>query len=445
MKPLNLGIKRTTLDITLLAVFVSLVLIGTMAIMSAVSGTSFAEQILRTHFVAIILAVIVFILSWSLNYQVFSDQWKVLYGIMILTLIAVLIIGVSDRGSRSWFRLPFFSIQPSELCRVGLIMVMASFLHFNYRRIADPQVIIKVCALILPMFALVMMQPDFSWVVITFPTIFAMLYASGVNMFYLIIICGYAGISGLFPIMWTLFDLKPDLLDYRVFSFLDGLSNFGWNTFIFCGAAIVLGYLVWYSLRQLRIMAPTFYVLLAVTVLLAGFFSGVFIDKQIKNYQRKRVEAFLEPTSDPKGAGYNVIQSKIAIGSGGFVGKGLFSGTQARLGFVPERHTDFILAVVGEEMGFMGMLAVLLLYLIMLYRVYSVALVSSDMFGFLVCCGVFSMFLVYLVVNFGMIVGLLPVAGIPLPLISYGGSNLVSSVWALGLVESIYARRITVV
>ena len=96
-------------------------------------------------------------------------------------------------------------------------------------------------------------------------------------------------------------------------------------------------------------------------------------------------------------------------------------------------------------MGFMGMLAVLLLYLIMLYRVYSVALVSSDMFGFLVCCGVFSMFLVYLVVNFGMIVGLLPVAGIPLPLISYGGSNLVSSVWALGLVESIYARRITVV
>ncbi len=445
MSKFDFGIKRTTLDITLLAVFVSLILIGTLAIMSALSGISFAEQVLRTHFVAIIVAVVVFILSWSLNYQIFSEQWKILYGIMILTLIAVLVVGVADRGSKSWFRLPLFSIQPSELCRVGLIIVTAAFLHINHRKIADPQIMIKVCALILPLFALVMLQPDFSWVVITFPTIFAMLYASGVNMFYLIIICGYAFISGLFPIIWTLFGLKPDLLDYRLFNFLDSLSSFSWNTFIFCAGIILLGYLAWILIRQFRIMIPTFYFALAVMVVFAGFFSGMFIDKQIKNYQRKRVEAFLEPTSDPKGAGYNVIQSKIAIGSGGLVGKGLFSGTQSRLGFVPERHTDFILAVIGEEMGFVGMLGVLLLYLIMLYRVYSVALVSSDMFGFLICCGVFSMFLVYLVVNFGMIVGLLPVAGIPLPLVSYGGSNLVSSIWALGLVESVYARRITVV
>jgi len=123
----------------------------------------------------------------------------------------------------------------------------------------------------------------------------------------------------------------------------------------------------------------------------------------------------------------------------------VFSGTQSRLGFVPERHTDFILAVVGEEMGLWGTLGVLGLYLLMLWRIITIAQSSRDQYGYLVCCGIFSMLLVYLAVNFGMLVGVAPVAGIPLPLLSYGGSNLVSTLWAIGLVESVYARRMALV
>ena len=163
----------------------------------------------------------------------------------------------------------------------------------------------------------------------------------------------------------------------------------------------------------------------------------------MKPYQRKRVEAFLAPQSDPQGASYNVLQAQIAMGSGGVWGKGLFSGTQSRLGFVPEKHTDFILAVVGEELGLWGTLLVLGLYILILWRIVVVAYMTSDRYGYLVCSGIFGMFLTYMLINFGMLIGLFPVAGIPLPFISYGGSNLVSSMLALGVVQSVYARRIT--
>mgnify|MGYP003590994321 CR=1 FL=1 len=133
------------------------------------------------------------------------------------------------------------------------------------------------------------------------------------------------------------------------------------------------------------------------------------------------------------------------MGSGGIAGKGVFSGTQSRLGFVPERHTDFVLAVLGEETGLMGMLTVLGLYILILWRTALIATLSSDRYGYLVCCGIFGIFLTYMMVNFGMLIGIVPVAGIPLPLISYGGSNLVSSMWAFGIVESVYRRRLSII
>ena len=154
------------------------------------------------------------------------------------------------------------------------------------------------------------------------------------------------------------------------------------------------------------------------------------------------MEAFFAPKSDPQGAGYNVLQAQIAMGSGGVFGKGLFSGTQSRLGFVPEKHTDFILAVVGEELGLWGTLLVLGLYLVILWRLVMIGYSAGDRYGYLVCGGMFGMFFTYMLINFGMLIGIVPVAGIPLPFISYGGSNLVSSLFALGVAQSVHARRL---
>ncbi len=154
-------------------------------------------------------------------------------------------------------------------------------------------------------------------------------------------------------------------------------------------------------------------------------------------YQRDRILAFLQPEADPQGAGWHLIQSQVAIGSGGWFGKGFTLGTQKRLAFLPEQHTDFIIAVVGEEMGFVGILAVLCVVGLLLWRVARVAERTPDAFGSMVAFGIFACWFAHLVANVGMTVGLLPITGLPFPFLSYGGSFLVVSFVLLGILQRV--------
>lgn len=166
----------------------------------------------------------------------------------------------------------------------------------------------------------------------------------------------------------------------------------------------------------------------------AVFFLG------LKGYQRARILTFLNPYTDPTGTGYNVIQSTIAIGSGGFFGKGLFRSTQVRLNFLPAHHTDFIFSVIGEELGFLGGVAILVLYAIILWRCFQAASTAKDSFGQLVAAGITSMIFIHILINIGMTMGLMPVTGIPLPFLSYGGSSLMANLIAIGFVLNINMR-----
>lgn len=161
----------------------------------------------------------------------------------------------------------------------------------------------------------------------------------------------------------------------------------------------------------------------------------------LKQYQKDRILVFFNPELDPMGKGYQVIQSETAIGSGQFLGKGLFKGTQNNLGFIPERHTDFIFSVIGEELGLVGALVLLILFMWLLLRCIHIAKVSKDDYGMLICVGITSMFLFHIFENIGMTIGLMPVTGIPLPFISYGGSSLLMNMVALGLVLNVGMRR----
>ena len=163
--------------------------------------------------------------------------------------------------------------------------------------------------------------------------------------------------------------------------------------------------------------------------------------KLLKPYQKDRILVFFNPELDPMGAGYHVIQSETAIGSGKFMGKGLFQGTQNNLGFIPERHTDFIFSVIGEELGLIGALAILLLFAWLLLRCIHIAKVSKDDYGMLICVGITAMFLFHILENVGMTIGLMPVTGIPLPFISYGGSSLLTNMAAVALVLNVGMRR----
>ena len=161
----------------------------------------------------------------------------------------------------------------------------------------------------------------------------------------------------------------------------------------------------------------------------------------LKPYQKNRILVLFNPELDPMGAGYHVIQSKIAIGSGRFGGKGLFKGTQNNLGFLPESHTDFIFSVIGEELGFIGAIVVVLLFIWMFMRCIHIAKVSKDDYGMLICVGVIAMYLFHIFENIGMTIGIMPVTGIPLPFISYGGSSLLTNMIAIGLILNVGMRR----
>ncbi len=161
----------------------------------------------------------------------------------------------------------------------------------------------------------------------------------------------------------------------------------------------------------------------------------------LKDYQKMRIMVFMNPNVDPLGSGYHIIQSKIAIGSGMFFGKGLFGGTQSQLNFLPENHTDFIFAVVGEELGFVGASILLILYLILLYRGVKIAREASDNFGMLLAVGISAMLAFHVLVNVGMTTGIMPVTGIPLPLMSYGVSSLTTNMMSIGILLNIYMRR----
>lgn len=439
------GLRKNRVDWVLLLSVLGLLAIGTIAVLSSVAVLPQQARIVRVQFLAIPLGLTAFAAAWSLNYQVYQDQWKWVYGILLVFLAGVLVFGVVDKGARSWYRLPFFSVQPSEFARIGLILVLANFLDKRIGKIRELPTVLGAFALCVPVFLLLIKQPDFSAILITFPVALIMLFASGASVFHLSIILGYAFISALFPVLWSVINLNPELLDNPLVNYFFRLSDSWLSASVFVGLVAAGAWALWRLSVKLYANVTGVYFAGAALVLILGFFSGVMVKNQMKDYQQKRLEVFLSPETDPRGAGYNLLQARIAIGSGGILGRGIFSGTQSRLGFVPERHTDFILAVVGEEMGFWGMLLVTGLYVLVMGRIMQGARLARDRFGYLVNCGIFGMFFVYFCINFGMLLGLTPVAGVPLPLVSYGGSNLVATLMAVGIAESVYARRYALV
>jgi rod shape determining protein RodA len=199
--------------------------------------------------------------------------------------------------------------------------------------------------------------------------------------------------------------------------------------FIFCAVVIVAG-----------IRIKSFLYLTFASALSAPLMWGL-LWKHLKDYQKKRLTMFLSPESDPSGAGYHIIQSKIAIGSGSLTGKGFLHGTQSQLSFLPERHTDFIFSVISEEWGFIGSITVLAVYLFIVLWGIETAQKSKDRFGSLLAVGAVAMIFFHIVINIGMTVGIMPVVGVPLPLVSYGGTSALTTLIALGLLASVNLRR----
>ena len=340
------------------------------------------------------------------NYRYLLRWHWLVYILTNLSLIAVMVAGVSAKGAQRWITVGGFNVQPSEFAKIGVVITLAALLHDrNTRKL---RVVIRTLAITAVPWGLVFLQPDLGTSLVFGTIVIMMLYWANTN-----------------PV-WLLFLLSP-----LVSGILYNLSFSTW----FIWTLIVAG-IAWLTFPVKIVAALSAIVLNCSAVELSNLFWSL-----LKDYQQDRLILFLNPEKDPLGGGYHLIQSRIAIGSGGMWGKGLYEGTQTQLNFIPEQHTDFIFSAVGEEWGFIGCLVLLTVFWLVCWRLIWIANRATDNFGSLLAIGILSIISFQVIVNISMTIGLAPITGIPLPFISYGRSSLLSSFIGIGLVESVANHR----
>ena len=330
------------------------------------------------------------------------------YPAWALSLFPLLYIIIFKANSvERWIALPGgFNLQPSELTKVALLLAMARLLSFQPITLTRPKTVIAPFLLFLFPFILVLNQPNLSTALSFVAMTTVMAYYSGLTFREIFLLA-----SPVLSVALTFHQLAWALM------------------FIVLIAIIVV------SRINLKVAA-----LLLLVNIIAGY-GAIFVwNKVLYEHQRGRIMTFMDPQRDPLGAGYQVLQSKVAIGSGGLLGKGFLNGTQTNLSFLPEEHTDFIFSVLGEQFGFLGCVGVLTLYLFLLHRILRVGADVRNRFVSLVAVGVAGILGFHIIVNVSMTIGLMPVTGLPLPFMSYGGSFLISCLIMIGLLVNLRAH-----
>jgi rod shape determining protein RodA len=347
----------------ILLCFAALNILSLICIFSALNQGGILErgQIFHRQIMWITVSWVALWIVSHINYRLYYDAAYIFFGFNILLLIAVDAMGATAMGAQRWLSFGGLNFQPSELCKVATIFLMARLFSRPdaqgfFKGVLHPLVLVAIASL------LIFKQPDLGTALVVFFLFFAMGMASKLKKRYFVLLIA-AGMM-VFP--------------------------FAWHT--------------------------------------------------LKDYQKKRLIVFVNPNTDPLGAGYNIIQSKIAIGSGQLFGKGFLSGTQNQFNFMPERHTDFIFTVLAEEWGFLGGLLLLTIYWILLNKALDIATFAKDEFGRLITIGITLLFFIHVFVNMGMTLGILPVVGIPLIFMSYGGSNLLINSMLIGILMNIHRQ-----
>jgi rod shape determining protein RodA len=353
-----------------------------------------------------------YFLAWvilMLDPRFFSRLAYLIYGVCIALLIGVLIFGTEIKGAKSWYTFGGFSFQPSELAKFGTALALTFYLTNLNKKFSGFFTRIKALTILLIPVGLILLQPDTGSVLVYASFIFVM-YREGLSGNFLLLGLGAIAIFILALLLnTTTIELPFDII-------LPGQTMM----------VVVIGliFLVLYSL--FKKIKKVKWVLLASFLMVSGYIFAVnySFNNVLQKHQRARINELLGIESDPTGAGYNVHQSMIAIGSGGGFGKGFLQGTQTKYDFVPEQSTDFIFCTVGEEWGFIGTFVVIALFLFLLFRLIILAERQRSKFSRIYGYCVASIFFFHLAINVGMTIGLAPVIGIPLPFFSYGGSSL---------------------
>lgn len=352
----------------------------------------------------LLIGIVAMLVVISFDYRELVKMGYLIYAISIVLLILPLLKGSGE--ARRWLSLGIFRFQPSELAKLSVLLVVTQYLYDRSSPLRNLTDLVIPFSLVLVPVGLILVEPDLGTTMVFFPMLIFLIYLAGT------------------PNHYIFFIITP------IISILLSISLWYWLPFLAALALVIYfsktnpidGFIIWVVNLATGIATPLFW----------GF---------LKEYQKNRLLVFLNPELDPRGAGYNIIQSKIAIGSGGMWGKGLLMGTQNQLNFLPEQHTDFIFSILGEEGGFIWCFILLVLYTFFLFRALDIAANAKDDRGSLLASGIAGLFLFHIFINIGMTIGIMPVTGLPLPFMSYGGTALLTNMILVGLLENIRMRR----
>ena len=379
-----------------------------------------------------------------LDDRIYDTFAYLIYALMLLLLIATPFLAHNIKGSMSWIKIGPFSLQPAEFAKFATSLALAKFMSAYGFRLRDSWRNLFACiALFLVPMVLIVLQKE-TGSALVYLSLFLMLYREGMPGS--ILFTGIAAVSyivvGLryseIHLIGTWFSLGDALVLALIAVYVLGLL------YVYCRHTALLqdaDGIHQASLHALRFKRHAYITLFAIASLALHFSASAIVD-HMPDHQQKRIQVLLGLRDDPNGVGYNQIQARIAIGSGGLAGKGFLNGTQTKLKYVPEQETDFIFCTVGEEQGFIGSAAVLILFLILLWRLIHLAERQPTVFGRVYGYCVFSIFAFHVIINVGMVLGLMPVIGIPLPFFSYGGSSLWGFTFLLFIFLRIDAGRI---
>jgi len=403
-----------SIDWVTISLYLLIVILGWMNIYAAVYDESLSTSIFDfsinsgRQLVWIGASIILMLLILIIDYKFYSMFSYFFYGGMILVLIVVLLFGIEIAGSKSWIRIGSFGLQPSEFMKVATALALARFLSDPATRIGNTKNILTIGAILgIPM-ALIVLQGD-TGTALVFGTFILVLYREGMSPLVLILIASSA----------TIF-LLALLVD---------------QTFLAIGISVAALLIILLSKKNFKTIAS---ILVGAAIVFSVIRSVDYVFTNVlKPHQQNRIKALIDPDGDPLGYGWNVTQSKIAIGSGGIWGKGFLNGTQTKFDFVPAQSTDFIFCTIGEEHGWVGSFILISLFILLLLRIIYLAERQKTRFARVYGYSVASILFFHFAINIGMTIGLFPVIGIPLPFFSYGGSSL----WAFTVLLFILLKQ----
>jgi rod shape determining protein RodA len=424
-------------DILLMVATLTLLAIGVLFIYSSgvtSDGVSFSTEWIR-QLVWVALGVVLLIAISAVDYGRLRDLSMYFWGGLLVMLIGTLLFGQRVNGARSWFGIGELGIQPSEFMKIATVLFLASYLEKKGKSIQEPLTFIVAFGIVLAPMALILIQPDLGTALVYLPIFLVMSFCAGARPSYLLFIL----LVGALTVVFTVLPAWETLIHGERVPFVAVLTDSKLVLYV-CGAAVLVAIL---GLAGVLLLKRSWFrwFIYSGAIFGTALLVSVAGRRVLKDYQLMRLIVFLDPNVDPRGAGWNIIQSVTAVGSGGIAGKGWLQGTQSHLQYLPQQSTDFIFSIIAEEWGFLGAALVFVCFAVILGRGLVIAAKAKDRYASFIAVGVISMIFFHVAVNIGMAIGIMPITGIPLMFLSYGGSSLSTAMIGVGLLISIYNHR----